>query len=76
MWLFILKKVPNIVKHINMLKYLGIKKVMVTCYPQVDDENIIYIYIHTHPYIYMYIHKMYGWMDRGTDSKEAKTALE
>lgn len=44
-----------------MVKYLGIKKVMVTCYPQVGDENTIYIYTHT--YIYVYIHKMDGWIE-------------
>ena len=54
-----------------MLKYLGIKKVMVTCYLQVGDENTIYIYTHT--YIYVYIHKMDGWIEGQIDGKDAKT---
>ena len=53
-----------------MLKYLGIKNVMVTCYPQVDDKNIIYIYTHTYPYTCMYIHKMDGWIEGQIERKQ------
>lgn len=54
------KNVPTTVKHINMLKYLAIKKVMVTCYPRVGDENILCIHTHMHTYIGIFTRGMGG----------------